>query len=103
MASVLCILGFPCVYAAIKYSVIAHLSYSPGERLLLLLFSSELGLKQSLVLIQLIKTQLMFALMAPRRQPQRQASVIPASDGATSKVLWLTGGRKYPTEEYHTL
>lgn len=38
--------------------------------------------------IQLIKTQLMFVLMAPQRQPERQASVIPASDEASARTLY---------------
>lgn len=65
---------------------------------------SELLLKRSLGLIQLIKTQLMFVLMAPQRQPERQASVIPASDEASAQSLYgLQMEENSPTIQYHTL
>ena len=65
---------------------------------------SELLLKRSLGLIQLIKTQLMFVLMAPQRQPERQASVIPASDEASAQSLYgLQMGENSPTIQYPAL
>lgn len=58
---------------------------------------SELPLKQSLGLIQLIKIQLMFALMAPQRQLERQARVIPASDEAFMAHRWRKILQQYDT------
>lgn len=65
---------------------------------------SELLLKWRLGLIQLIKTQLMFVLMAPQRQPERQASVIPASDEASAQSLYgLQMEENSPTVHHPTL
>lgn len=48
----------------------------------------ELLLKQSLGLIHLIKTQLMFALMAPQRQQERQGQVILVSVEGFMAYRW---------------
>lgn len=65
---------------------------------------SGLLLKWILGLIQLIKTQLMFVLMAPQRQPERQASVIPASDEASAQTLYgLQMGGNSPTVQHPTM
>lgn len=58
------------------------------RRMDIALHFSELTLKWSLGLIQLIKTWLMFVLMAPERQPHRQANVISASDEASAQSLY---------------
>lgn len=66
------------------------------------IFFSEL--LWSLGLIQLIKTPLMFVLMAPQRQLERRASVIPASDEASAQSLYgLQKEENSPTMQHPSL
>lgn len=58
---------------------------------------SGLLLKQSLGLIQLIKIQLMFVLIAPQRQSERQASIIPASEASALGFYGLQMDENSPT------
>lgn len=63
-------------------------------------------LKRSLGLIQIIKTQLMYVLMAPERQPHRQGSVIPASVVASawgSYGLKGVGGGVFNNKTHHSI